>query len=829
MILVFFAVLLMAFLCRGGYLYGSDTDWVSQHSVLPDYFRQKFYQTGNLFPDFAMNLGGGQNIYNFSYYGMFSPIILISYLLPGVSMATYIMASSIVIVLASVCLCFRWLRNNGYSQEITFIATFCFLCAGPLIFHSHRQVPFIDYFPFLLLGLMGIDLYFKTHKKWLLTLSVFLCIMTSYFFSVGCILVLLIYAGYKAVKETRDYRFRSVFQEMLPLIRGILVSILMAAILWLPTLYVIVNGKEGANGEKITILSLVIPPVWAVLYSAYTVGLSIIVLVALIAIVFRSSSLGCKKHETFLASIMLLLLASPIFLYLLNGTLYVRAKALIPFLPLYVLVIAVFLVRMTDYLMNREKVAPHRRKVMVLVLFLLIICDSGVNCIRANIGDKLVSAQEYLDIHDPNKIALIQEALRNDPGYYRMNDLVNSNITCNQVYGSLYNTTSIYTSTCNKEYNKFFYDVLHNPIATRNRLECESSNNIFSQNYLNVKYIVSKTPVTAGYREINQKADCVLYKNDNTLPLAFATSHLMNRTDFDALPFPYNMSALFNNIIVDKDKKLSGKSAASSGFAIHQIDLSSKHLVTENRKNVVIKKKNGRFYINAKNSAAKENASLEIPLDINLKNEILIVSFKVSNKDDQSDLDTFITINGVKNKLSKQSAAYPNGNNNFIYVLSSNQNTKRLKVEFSPGTYEAYHFKAYTLPAAAIPMATGKVDPFVVDLANTGENQIAGDIRVKNNGYFATTLPFDKGFIVTVDGKPENYEQVNTAFVGFPIAQGTHHIVIQYHAPFKQAGMVLSLAGFLLFGTTCAIEKKRNKLKLRFERQANHEQQCESI
>lgn len=64
--------LLTVFVCwlfvgRNG-VFGAKVDWISQHSVIPDYFRQQFYDTGELFPEFAANLGGGQNIYNFSYY-----------------------------------------------------------------------------------------------------------------------------------------------------------------------------------------------------------------------------------------------------------------------------------------------------------------------------------------------------------------------------------------------------------------------------------------------------------------------------------------------------------------------------------------------------------------------------------------------------------------------------------------------------------------------------------------------------------------------------------------------------------------------------------------
>ena len=28
-------------------IFGSNVDWISQHSVIPDYFRQQFYETGN--------------------------------------------------------------------------------------------------------------------------------------------------------------------------------------------------------------------------------------------------------------------------------------------------------------------------------------------------------------------------------------------------------------------------------------------------------------------------------------------------------------------------------------------------------------------------------------------------------------------------------------------------------------------------------------------------------------------------------------------------------------------------------------------------------------
>ena len=130
------------------------TDWSTQHFAIPEYFRTLFYDNRNLFPQFAPNLGGGQNIYYFAYYGLLSPIILISYALPFLKMSDYIMISSIVSGILSIILFYKWLKNNGYSRTICFVVAFLFLCSSPLIFQSHRHLMFIYYMPFLILALM---------------------------------------------------------------------------------------------------------------------------------------------------------------------------------------------------------------------------------------------------------------------------------------------------------------------------------------------------------------------------------------------------------------------------------------------------------------------------------------------------------------------------------------------------------------------------------------------------------------------------------------------------------------------------------------------------
>ena len=160
-LLLFILIALFAsvFVLRLG-IFGGKVDWISQHSVLPDYFRRQFYETGELFPEFALNIGGGQNIYNFAYYGLYSPVVLLSFLFPFVEMSGYMMTAQLLCLGASVMLLYRWLRGRKFSGNISFCMAVIFLLSGPMIYHSYNQIMFVNYMPFLCMGLLGVDRYF---------------------------------------------------------------------------------------------------------------------------------------------------------------------------------------------------------------------------------------------------------------------------------------------------------------------------------------------------------------------------------------------------------------------------------------------------------------------------------------------------------------------------------------------------------------------------------------------------------------------------------------------------------------------------------------------
>ena len=308
--------------------------------MLPDYFRQQFYATGKLFPEFAANLGGGQNIYHFAYYGLYSPLILPSYLLPFVKMSDYIMAVSVTGLNASVLLFYYWLKSRKTDTGTAFILSLMFLLAGPMIGQYSGQIMFVDYMPFLCLALIGVDRYFEQEKSALFTVSVFLMIMTSFYFSIGGMLALVLYGLHRYFEQREECKVTvsAFLRDGLCFVRPMFLAVLMSCFFLVPTALALTGGRS--KGQNTSLAAFFIPQIAVerFAYSIYGIGLTTLVITVLLTgLLYR------KVYEKVLTYGCVIVLVIPVFAYLLNGGLYIRDKVFIPFLPLLCYLIGIYL------------------------------------------------------------------------------------------------------------------------------------------------------------------------------------------------------------------------------------------------------------------------------------------------------------------------------------------------------------------------------------------------------------------------------------------------------------------------------------------------------
>ena len=104
-----------------------------------------------------------------------------------------------------------------------------------------------------------------------------------------------------------------------------------------------------------------------------------------------------------------------------------------------------------------------------------------------------------------------------------------------------------------------------------------------------------------------------------------------------------------------------------------------------------------------------------------------------------------------------------------------------------------------------------------LNITSIKENQINGTINVKEDSYLNINIPYDKGFEIYIDNIKQDYELINTAFMGTKISKGFHEVKIIYNAPMLKQSKIISLIGVILFITTIVIDKTKRK-KGKYER-----------
>lgn len=820
LIIIIFCIVALYLIIPDHYVFGSKTDWISQHIVFPDYFRKLFYDTGNLFPNFAMAIGAGQNIYNFSYYGLLNPFILLSYLFPFIKMSMYLIIVNMGLYVFLGCISYYFFKTK-FSKTVSFIGSLLLLLAAPILFHFHRHFMFVNYLPFLILGLIGTDQFFKGKGRFLVFVSVFFMITMSYYYSICGIAVLCIYALMRYFEIHKKTTFQELVKTGLSYLVPIIVGVLVCSILLVPTFYVLLTGRGG--GKEIDFLSLLLPKLNldAFLYGNYAIGLTVFSLLAVLYHAF------CKEREKrWIGLFLLALTVFPIFSYLLNGTLYIRDKIFIPFIPIIMLVTCQFLEDILkrkidfcklfiigiilgssaflclysqiffyiDLLLTLGIIYLYYKGYtnQKLLVTILVMIPLGVMLV-INYGDEYIH-KEYFEYDGQEEYKLkTKEILKKEKDLVRFNTLGSDISNVNEIYTPGYNQDSLYSSVSNPLYQNFYKHIFKSSLPFRNNLILAQSNNILFQMFMGVKYIYSNKFVPVGYQPI----DNYVYVNEDVFPVFYGTSQLTNKKMFKQLSYPYNLGTLLNSAVVDNDNTMPITNA------IKEIKLD---YTIEKMHHLKVKETENYWKIQS-----GEYGSAQLKLNQSFGKNILILEVFLANTPDCSQGDLKMTINGIDNVLTCKQWMYKNNNRVFHYIISSNEELDQLEIKFSKGVFKIKDIRTYQVNYEDLLDYENNMSYFHIDDTRIKNDIIEGSIHMKDSGYFITSIPYDKGFLVFVDGKKVSTEIVNTAFLGFPLEKGMHDIKIQYQSPGFTLGTYLSIGGMMLLMGMIFIDFKKRK------------------
>ena len=126
--------------------------------------------------------------------------------------------------------------------------------------------------------------------------------------------------------------------------------------------------------------------------------------------------------------------------------------------------------------------------------------------------------------------------------------------------------------------------------------------------------------------------------------------------------------------------------------------------------------------------------------------------------------------------------------------------------------------KRHTIYAAQLDMA--EFDNAVQQLKsgytsnlNISGNKISGEVALDSDSEIFLSIPYEKTWSLTVDGKRADIEELADTFMGIKLSKGQHTIKMVYHTPGLRSGAVASVVGFVLYACMEVIRKRKYKKK----------------
>lgn len=397
------------------------------------------------------------------------------------------------------------------------------------------------------------------------------------------------------------------------------------------------------------------------------------------------------------------------------------------------------------------------------------------------------SYRSYIDKYE-DAVAAVSDL---DTSFYRMEKTVHRKTNDNMALGM--NGLSGSTSTLNKETVTFLNRM---GFASKSHWSKYLGATPVSDSILGVKYVLDGDGSLEDgiYSEIlrDDETGIVTYENSYALPIAFGANGDFASLDFsddDALPSPIEkMNALVKSLTGDTEDV----------FAPIDHTVSSKVNVTETEAS-----KHTKY--------SRQNKDLDSS-----------VTFTITAPDDG------IIYCHFPSDYMREVKLFANGESLGTYF--ANETYRVVKVgRFEPGETvnvkmvlnkdEVYlvdcdcYFWSLDENVFKDSMETLSSAPYEIE--SYSSSSFRGKMTVTDGtSQVFTSIPYDEGWQITVDGEKVGYEKALDALITFKLEAGEHEIEMRYSPVCVKEGLFLSACGvtaFALFETADAITRKRKK------------------
>lgn len=362
-----------------------------------------------------------------------------------------------------------------------------------------------------------------------------------------------------------------------------------------------------------------------------------------------------------------------------------------------------------------------------------------------------------------NMKPLVDKAKSNENTFFRMEKTFerskNDSISLN------YNGITHYSASYDRNINSF----LKNLGFSQDYFWCSYfGSTIMTDSLLGVKYIVSENPLSNYYQPIDSRENMTMYKNPYALSLAFMSDDRILDVHFKDKEYLQNQNKIFRGLTNSDDDYLKEI----------EVDTKSENLTIESAEDYVV-------YTKIPGKDGYVSYKFTSP-----DNYPIYASFP---KDFREPCELFI------NGKSKGYVFAAGESNNTIYVGTFNKGETveiKLVLKYTTLKIEKKFICYLDMPIFEEAIESLKQNQFNVTYYDS--TNVKGTVNVTDKNILFTSIPYDKGWSIKVDGVDYPIEKFANALIYITLPQGNHTIEMKYIPQGLTSGIIVSISTFSL-------------------------------
>lgn len=346
-----------------------------------------------------------------------------------------------------------------------------------------------------------------------------------------------------------------------------------------------------------------------------------------------------------------------------------------------------------------------------------------------------------------------------------------------------------------------------------------------ANHFFNIEYILTEennaSYLPYGYEVVHRSNDnpaFILAKTEAHFPFAYVEDRITTRENFSKLNPLEKETFLTQGVVLENNQDVEGREIEKvTNEQIkeveYQIEYTDPGLSALDKNLIEVTENGARLKINLENADELAGHDIFIYLQ-GLEYETNDTPFYM--RDDTS-YDISFLYEDRENTLRQSDkysfSTYFHRENMFVNLGHTDLGTDEMFIQFEDtGRYNINDITIYALPTDK------KIDQQIaeekweneLDIKVFENERIEGTVQREEPGVLVTTIPYEKGWNVTVNGEERDIVQANIGFIGVPLDSGNSEIVFSYQNPYLKLGGVLSLIGIFLLGLIQLIRKKNN-------------------